>query len=171
MPSAFPKLHRDSLELSQATKNRLVFVEKAHLLGGLFFLGVSSFITAALVRNMLSASPQFEKEISLALVLPIGIGIGALGLAAMVTSTFTADRTTTQLQIRRQIGAFEVTRSYPFGDIEGFFQRRTLKGNQLKVRFRSGRIKCLTLWAEYRVLDHQESMLNHFVKTASVIDQ
>ena len=69
----------------------------------------------------------------------------AVGLYAVVRSSFVADRTRRVLVIKRRIALWNFERVYEAKTIDRVYVRSTIKGSGLAVRFKSGRSKYLTM--------------------------
>lgn len=88
----------------------------------------------------------------------------ALGLLGLVRTTISATRKPGVLEVRRQLGPAMMARQYPVKDIVRTFERRTFKGNGLRVELVGGRKKNLTLWTQYSSLYSAVGDLNYFIQ-------
>lgn len=64
---------------------------------------------------------------------------------AAVSSEFTADRNRQELVVRRRVGPWTTTKSYPVAEIACVYVRTNSRGSGLAVRLKSGRSKGLTM--------------------------
>ena len=91
----------------------------------------------------------------------------AWALYAAVASEFTADRGHGQLVVRRRLGPWSVSKTYCADSIVRVYVRRTIKGNGLALRLKSGRSKGLTMSLDSQGrFDHLAGVLNHFLHSS-----
>jgi hypothetical protein len=88
------------------------------------------------------------------------------GLYGSVESTFFLSRTSGILLIKRKLGWLTFEQAYSLNEVSHVFERKTLKGNGLRMQLLSGKKKSLTFFTEYSSLDAQAVALNHFIHAA-----
>ena len=129
---------------------------------------VVPFAISFLPVAMWIASPDFRTTsvigISVAL---IGFAMFfATGLSALVTSTFCISRASGTLTIKRKLLRWSIEKEYSANDILTVFEDRTIKGNRLIMRLRSGQVKRFSIYGVYAALDAQAGMVNGLLHEA-----
>ncbi|KAA6463368.1 hypothetical protein DYQ86_08700 [Acidobacteria bacterium AB60] len=74
----------------------------------------------------------------------------SFAISGSIRSTFAADRRARELMVTRKILFWTYTSSYVSGSIDRVFVRETQKGSALRLRLKSGRVRRLTLWHDFR---------------------
>jgi hypothetical protein len=151
------RCYRDHLDTVEETKDRVAFEERPHVLAGLLFIAVGIMMAVLSIRGHAVGPGAVVTGILVGLALCV---FGSLGL---VRTTISASKEPGTLQIRRQLGTVSVSRQYALEDVVRAFERRTRKGNGLRLELVDGRKKNLTLWTEYLSLSSEVAMLNHFI--------
>jgi hypothetical protein len=90
----------------------------------------------------------------------------AVGLSALVDSTFCIDRVAGELRIKRKLLWWSREKQYPVNEVLTIFVERTIKGNWLRMQLRSGETRRFTFYAVYSPLDAQAGMLNGLLHDA-----
>ena len=90
----------------------------------------------------------------------------ATGLSALVASTFCISRSAGTLSIERKLLWWASVKEYPANDILTVFEGRTIKGNRLMMRLRSGQVKRFAIYSVYAPLDAQAAMVNSLLHEA-----
>jgi len=153
---------RDALESVEQTKDQIVLREKPHYLFGIFFCSLGLLPFGLGVRDA-----WFAHDLSkLAFGGFLCACFLALALYASVESTFYVSRVLGAIRVTRRLIWLTFERSYSVDEVSQVFERKTLKGNGLRMKLVSGEKKSLTLFTEYASLDTQIGMLNHFIHAA-----
>ncbi len=158
------RTYRKRLEIVIQTQDRVAFEERPHFVAGLLFLALGLMMIVLTFRG----HPVGPTAIVVGIV--VGTALCVLGLLALVRTTISAVRQPGILEIRRQLGPAIMNRLYPFADVVRVFERRTRKGNGLRVELVDGHKKNLTLWTEYVSLSKEVGVLNHFVHRGRMDD-
>jgi hypothetical protein len=103
-----------------------------------------------------------------------GIFLGLLGfmmffataLTALVISTFSISRAAGTLRITRKLLWWAIEKEYSANEILTVFEDRTIKGNRLMMRLRSGQEKRFAIYAVYAPLDAEAAMVNSLLHEA-----
>jgi len=129
---------------------------------------VVPFVMSLLPIAMWVASPDFRGSGVVAIFLAL-VGCAmffATGLSALVTSTFCISRIPGTLQIKRKLLWWAIEKEYSANDIFTVFADRTIKGNRLMMRLRSGQVKRFTIYGVYAPLEAQAGMVNSLLHEA-----
>jgi hypothetical protein len=133
---------RDRLQVIVRTRDRIDLQEKPHFIAGVFFIILGLATIVASLR-------RYDTEpLATVLVMLIGIGILTLGIFGLVRSTISAERNKGFLRVQHQLGRLTFHIQYPAGNIKRVFERKTRKGNGLRIELIDGRKKNLSLWTE-----------------------
>jgi len=151
------RLLRDQLEIIEQTKDRFVVQEVPHNIIGSGFVFLGIVMAVAAIRQR---SDQIGGKLLVGLAC---FWILGLGLRGLVRSTISIDRKSGILLVRRRFLGIDLERQYGAQNIERAFERKTLKGNSLRLELVGGRKKSLTLFTEYTSLAEQAGTLNHFI--------
>lgn len=147
-------LNLQRLDVVSRTRDRVCLEERPHVVIGPLFL-VFGILIMVLI-------PTYGAALVAKFVL--GSAMCALGLLGLVRTTISATRKPGVLEVRRQLGPAMMARQYPVKDIVRTFERRTFKGNGLRVELVGGRKKNLTLWTQYSSLYSAVGDLNYFIQ-------
>ncbi|HTB10661.1 MAG TPA: hypothetical protein VK752_03775 [Bryobacteraceae bacterium] len=90
----------------------------------------------------------------------------AVGMASLVTSTFYISRARGTLMVKRKLLGWTRENEYSANDVLTVYEDRSIKGNRLMMRMRSGQVKPLTIYQVYAPLDGQAGMLNSLLHEA-----
>jgi hypothetical protein len=95
----------------------------------------------------------------------VGLFFASAALYSGVRSLFIADRTRSELAIKRRIAFWDFERVYEAKTIDRVNVRSMIKGSGLEVRFKSGKRKYLTMsLGSPTGLEGIASALNHFLR-------
>jgi hypothetical protein len=150
---------RDSLEPVVYTKDQIVLKENAHRLIGAGFCSLALVVSAGFLRDLRTFRDM-----------PFTVMAGLmcswlllLGLYGSIESTVDASRLSGVLRIKRRLGWLRIEHRYSLSEVSQFFERKTLRGNGLRMKLLSGKNKSLTLFTEYTLLGPQVGLLNHIL--------
>ena len=153
---------REALEWVEQTKDQIVLREKPHYLIGIFFCSMALIMIGFGFRDA-RVTPDPIKTVFDGFLCACFL---ALALYASVESTFYLSRVLGTLRVTRRLIWLTFERSYSVDEVSQVFERKTLKGNGLRMQLVSDEKKSLTLFTEYASLDTQIGMLNHFIHAA-----
>jgi hypothetical protein len=88
------------------------------------------------------------------------------GLYGSVESTFCVSRPSGSLEIRSKVLWFSFKHVYSVNEVSHVSERKTMKGNGLRMQLQSGKKKALTLFTEYVSLEAQVTAINYFIHAA-----
>jgi hypothetical protein len=120
---------------------------------------IALFGAMAVLVVALTATAPKKPAIDYCIPVVAMVFFASFALNGSVRSTLTADRTAGQLIIARTLLFWTFTQTYESYLIDRVYVRDTQKGSALRVRFKSGRTRRLTLWYDFRTEPLQQAAL------------
>ena len=148
------------LEVLEQTSDRFVVQENPHRLIGSPFIAFGTVAIIGFITEHQRPSANIGGTIVVSVTSTLLI---ALGLSALIRSVVSLDRDAGILRVRRRVLGIDIEKHYEIQKVKQVFERKTRKGNGLRLELSDGRKKNLTIWTEYQSLTKEVGAFNHLI--------